>query len=472
MSPSSTRRLLNKLSLAAAIGLVFALIATAVPASAAVVSSTDYYIGFHNFPNQAVSSQDSRYVYAVTDHYSQVGDLTVLDLVAGQFVATIPLGHQHAQGVALSPDGTTLYVSLGGDVAGQDPGGIAAVDVQDPQHPAITAFLPISYDASSCLSPGQQVSVNPTSLVINASGSHLYVIGRDTNMVYDIDLTHLGHGGSAIVQTAEFAPDFICTGWPQLLNQIALSADGTTLFVTSSSTQLAPPLSHVYALDTSQFPAGRLGNPGSGVFPELTLPSGSQFNNPTAVATSPDGSSVFIADTQEYSGGVPIHGDNTVWVFDQNTSTLSSSFDVTDTTETLNSNSWLTVSPDSSQLVVNDAEGYPAVTLVSTATHSTTLTEHLTSASPTHSTAFSADGAHLITAWFGDFSIYVTDLNPAYPYVPPVKPPVTPEALAATGFNTPLIAAFALLSALAGGLFLGQSRNRARARARMSSRRD
>ena len=45
------------------------------------------------------------------------GDITVIDVTSNSVIATIPLG-KRPRGIALSPDGSTLYVALSGTPIG------------------------------------------------------------------------------------------------------------------------------------------------------------------------------------------------------------------------------------------------------------------------------------------------------------------------------------------------------------------
>ena len=155
-------------------------------------------------PKSAVSSllisKDGKLVYAINDFD---GQLYTVEAATGRTISRVALG-DHPFAGRLSPDGKVLYVSLIGAAE------VVAVDVSAPAAPKVTDHI--------------SVEPHPNDLAITADG-RLFVSCGNTNHVVAVDLNTKAHLEVVSVAPTPKAP---VGSTP---NSLALSADGTRLFV-------------------------------------------------------------------------------------------------------------------------------------------------------------------------------------------------------------------------------------------------
>ena len=113
-------------------------------------------------PTAMVADQAGRTIYLAEATAGQVG---VFDIATRKVTATIPVGRP-ASGVALSPDGTRLYVTAGGAQ-----GRLCVIDVKSGK---VAARIPVGH--------------TPTSPVVSRDGKTVYVCNRFNNAVGVVDV--------------------------------------------------------------------------------------------------------------------------------------------------------------------------------------------------------------------------------------------------------------------------------------------
>lgn len=311
--------------------------------------------------------------------------------------------------VQVSPGGTHIYVTLQG-VSGTDSGGLAEIDAATM---SVTRTISLSYNPGS----GLQTS-EPSDLVLSPNGTHAYIFEIAREYVVDVDLST----GTVV---AEVDLSFSNSTGP--VPQMAITPDGHKLFVTQN-TSFGGPASRLSALTTSSLNATpTVINPGIGI-----------LNKPSGIAVSPDGTKMFVTNI----------GDDYVNIFDPSDNTYLGHVLAQNPDTTTLANTFVTVSPDSSQFVVTNTDAFGQYLFYSTTT-SELLYAH--SVNPSYAsggvtaTVFSPNGEQMMSLIYNDYAIVLNKLDPALG----VKKP----ALAATGTNAAPIFIGAGILVLLGVVF-------------------
>lgn len=158
-------------------------------------------LSVHSSPGGVAISPDGSHVY-VTNHGSNSVD--VIDTSTNTVTSTIPVG-TGPYGVVVSPDGKTVYVADNGS---------NSVDVINTATNAVTSTIP--------------VDAGPYGLAITPDGKTVYVSSLSANTVTPID-TGTGTAGAAIPVGAE----------PR---QISITADGETAYVDNLNSNSVTPI--------------------------------------------------------------------------------------------------------------------------------------------------------------------------------------------------------------------------------------
>jgi YVTN family beta-propeller protein len=230
------------------------------------------------------------------------GDVVALDAQSGEILARIPVG-KRPRGLRVSPDGKHLYVALSGSpIAG--PGvdesklpppdkradGIGVVDLathrllkifpsgSDPETFDISADGKTLYIANEdvmrlsaldldtgTLKGGAKIGVEPEGVTLSPDGRHVYVACEGTSNVFVIDRTTLTEAGRITTQ-------------PRPRN-VAFSRDGKLGFVTN---EVGVSLT-VFDVATNA------------VRKVLPLAAADSPARPMAMATTPDGASLYVS---------------------------------------------------------------------------------------------------------------------------------------------------------------------------------
>lgn len=172
--------------------------------------------------------------------------VSVINTATHAIVATIPVDKKPF-GVAISPDGRRIYVVDSKTLPGGAPstGVVSVID-------AISNTVIDTYAAGG----------NPTNIVVNPSGTRAYVVNEGTGSVSVLDIT----------ANKTTIPDINNISGAV---GIAISADGSRLYVGSSTQQL-------YIIDAATN--------------QIIKKIQTQSANPTALCVSPDGNYVYITN--------------------------------------------------------------------------------------------------------------------------------------------------------------------------------
>ncbi|WP_158228728.1 autotransporter domain-containing protein [Bradyrhizobium sp. Y36] len=234
-------------------------------------------IGTSAYPHSAVFSADGRFAYVV----AMSGAVEVIDVVGRTVVATIPVAGSPA-GLALSPDGASLYVTtssgssvmvistatnlvVGSPIAvGVTPYGVAVSPDGTRIYVANQGSANISViDAASKTVIGTVATgSSPSGITTSPDGSRIYVTNQSSGSVTVIDAV-----SQSVVTTVSVS------GLPL---SVAASPDGSRIYVTTQTNQLVV----INAVTNT-------------VTASVTL-SGGLTGNGIGVTVTPDGSRAYI----------------------------------------------------------------------------------------------------------------------------------------------------------------------------------
>lgn len=244
--------------------------------------------------------------YVANNRYSEIGyvepaSVSVIDTAANAVIATVELAGEFPGGLAVSPDGTRVYVSMG------DRHGVLVIDtttnavVGEIETGGFPLGIAMSPDGTRVYVGGDETvsAIDVASNTVVGSfavgdGPHHFAVSPDGRFVY------VGRSRSHLVSVIDTQTGTVST-LPNVGSYpygVAISPDGTTLYVITSYE-----LGAIAVIDTA-----------TRAIVDTVVVGGS----PMGVAVSPDGSTVYAVDHS-------LDGDGTVWVFDTATATLADS---------------------------------------------------------------------------------------------------------------------------------------------------
>jgi YVTN family beta-propeller protein len=229
------------------------------------------------------------------------GDLTVIDAVGGQVVGTIPVG-KRPRGIALGPDGSTLYVALSGTPIG---GPNVDEDTLPPADPTADGIGVVSADQMRLLRviPGGS---DPEMVAVSNDGTRLFVANEDVGLASAIDAND-----GRVLGTVEVG------GEPEGVN---VRPDGGVVYVTSEddntvtvidtatlkavatipvgarprSTAFLPDSSRAYVPGENSGTITVIDAQAHKVLETITLTGEDDLVRPMGTAVSPDGAHLFV----------------------------------------------------------------------------------------------------------------------------------------------------------------------------------
>lgn len=199
------------------------------------------------------------------------------------------------QGVALSSDGKTLYVSAGE----RGVGGIYELElsnIQSPQVSARVSLLAESVPGSQDRNPLEDTlnKMNaPTGMALDELRGFLYAADRWNNRIYRVNIrtgnvdTLVGNGTYGFSDGSRFDAMF------QAPEDVALSHDAAKLYVADKDNN------RIRAIDLNSFNVSTLAG-GLFGFDDGPIGSSAKFAFPNGVAASPDGEYVYVADSSNF----------------------------------------------------------------------------------------------------------------------------------------------------------------------------
>ena len=325
-----------------------------VPISPAFLSLTDNIPTAQLNPiDVAVSPDGSRiYVANLGDDVSNVdGTLQIFNATTKALIDTLTFTGQNSADVAVSPDGKTVYVPFIGDVTESTAGGLGVVSTATN---TITATLPESVTGQT--SPGVAISPDGTKLyvlvvsntnavdVINTATDKVTAtisLGNGLNFPTDMAISPDGSklyvpqfsdpGTVAVIDTATNTVSTTITGLGNDPQGVAISPDGTHLYVTNGNDNTVSVINTATDAVTATIPVDA---------------------RPDAAAVSPDGSVLYVTNFLDAIN----NGEVTVI----NTATNS----VITTVQVGIDPSGIAVSPDGTQAYVTN-EGSDTVSVIS-----------------------------------------------------------------------------------------------------------
>jgi len=223
-----------------------------------------YNAGF-NKPIGVAVSPDGTKLYVLNSGFSP-GDVSIIDIPTNTIIATPNVG-AFPIGIAVSPDGKKVYVTNSGD----SPGDVSIID---------TNASNATYNTNIANVP---VGTEPAGVAVSPDGKKVYVANTGDSP-----------GDVSVIDTATNTVTTI----PNVLNPlgVAVTPDGTKLYVTNYGSAIIP-LSTVTVINTAT----------ENII--TTVPVG---NNPEGVAVTHDGKKVYVTNAL----------DNTTSVIDTSTNTV------------------------------------------------------------------------------------------------------------------------------------------------------
>jgi YVTN family beta-propeller protein len=198
------------------------------------------------------------------------GDLTVVDVGTARAVSTIPLG-KRPRGVRVSPDGTLVYVALSGSPIGGP--GVDESKLPPPDKGADGIGVVSTKDLT--LLRIIRAGSDPEQIALSLDGKTLFVTNEDVGEATAID-TSDGH----VIATAKVGAE------PEGVN---LRPDGKVLYVTSEGDNV------VSVIDAAKFTVLRKLDVGARPRSTAFLPDSSR-----AYVPSENGSSMTVIDAQKH----------------------------------------------------------------------------------------------------------------------------------------------------------------------------
>jgi len=241
----------------------FAYITNSVSNTVSVIdTSTNTVVGnpipVGNYPYGVAISPDGTKVYVANS--DNPGTVSVIDTVAtsptyNTVIKTVTVG-QYPYGVAVSPDGKKVYVT-----EGYDPGQVSVIDT-------------VTNQVAATINVGKL----PTGIAATPDGTKIYVANGGSGTVFVIDTVATSPTYNTVIKTVTVGSA------PQ---GVAVSPDGKKVYVTTGSSP-----GNVYVIDTATNQV------------TATVPVG---NYPNGVTVTPDGTKVYAANSNYgHSGTVSV----------------------------------------------------------------------------------------------------------------------------------------------------------------------
>ncbi|MCL2711114.1 MAG: hypothetical protein FWE95_09570 [Planctomycetaceae bacterium] len=231
-------------------------------------------------PNDAILSIDEKTLYVVGGGYR--GKVAVIDLATGNVTKTVPAGHT-PEGVAISPDGTKLYVC-----------NQFTADVSEYSLPG--------------LEPGRTIKVirEPRGIVVTEDGKYVLVANSIPLMPGnypedpEADIYVAAEVSVINVATGEAKSIFLPNG-SGALHGICLSPDGRYVYITEIIARFLLPTTQVERgwmntagiaiIDTTQLESEKGGYVNAVLIDDVDLGAA----NPWGITTSADGNTIYVA---------------------------------------------------------------------------------------------------------------------------------------------------------------------------------
>lgn len=286
-------------------------------------------------PAGVAVSPDGTRLYVTSGYY---GDSVVVINTATNTVATRITVGQRSQGLAVSPDGTRLYVASGTN---------DAMSVINTATNSVTASIP--------------VGDNPVRVAVSPDGSRVYVTNANSNT-----LSVINTSTNAVIATV---------GVGSRPQELAVSPNGSRVYVAN------------YYSDTVSV----INTATNAVTATIAV-----SDTPTGVAASPDGSRLYVSTW----------GDDSLSVISTATNAVTTKIKVGD------SPSALAITPDGKRVYVANENGN-SVSLVNTATNAVASTFPAGSGNQLPAVAVSPDGKRVYVANWSSNSVVVLETTGA-----------------------------------------------------------
>jgi DNA-binding beta-propeller fold protein YncE len=221
----------------------------------------------------APASASDVYVTASRTAFENIGSVAQFSLGAGGALtakssALVPAGASASQGVAVSPDGQSVYVTnYSGTVAQFDVGADGALTAKS--------------------TPMVSAGVGASAIAVTPDGKTVYVVNETAKTISQYDV---GADGALTAAGTVAGPRALGSG-----SSIAVSPDGQSVYATSRAL-FQSPLNDFIPGEVMQFDVGAGGALTAKSPARVALPEPGLF--PSAVAVSPDGLSVYVFDAQ------------------------------------------------------------------------------------------------------------------------------------------------------------------------------
>ncbi len=240
-------------------------------------------------PQGVAVSPDGTRVYVANIHYGSIGTVSIIDTATNKVTATVPVGYKYSPcGVAVTPDGTKAYVT------DRD---IKCVSVIDTATSTVTATIP--------------VGANPLGVAAGPDGTKVYVANRESNTLSVIDTAtnkvtatvpvgkqptgvavspagtkvYVTNGGSNSVSVIDTATDMVTATVPVGYYPfgVAVSPAGTKVYVTNNKNNYVSVINTTTNTVTATVPVG---------------------SSPYGISITPDGTKAYVANSESTSVSV------------------------------------------------------------------------------------------------------------------------------------------------------------------------